>query len=63
MTKVYSPKFTQLFKQVEATDNRIRQMNDLNADTDFGFEEFKDQIALKHKLLLESVSNGQQTIT
>lgn len=38
-------------------------MNDLNSDTDFQIEEFKDQIGLKHKLLLDSVSNGHKTIS
>ena len=37
-------------------------MNDINNDTDFQFEEFKDQIGLKHKLLLDSVSNQTKTI-
>ena len=37
-------------------------MNDLNNDTDFQYEEFKDQIGLKHKLLLDSVSNQTATI-
>ena len=62
LAKSYSPKFTQLFKQVEATEEKLRQMNDLNGDTDFQFEEFKDQIGLKHKLLLDSVSNQHKTI-
>lgn len=57
ITKSYSSKFTQLFSQVETTEGKLREMNDLNNDTDFQFEEFKDQIGLKHKLLLDSVSN------
>ena len=38
-------------------------MNDLERDTDFQMEEFKDHIGLKHKLLLDSVSNGTKTIS
>lgn len=62
ITKAYSQKFTQLFKQVETNEEKVRQMNDINNDTDFQFEEFKDQIGLKHKLLLDSVSNQTKTI-
>ena len=37
-------------------------MGDLSKDNDYQFDEFKDQITLKHKLLLDSVKNGHQTI-
>ena len=47
---------------MEATEEKLRNMKDLDGDTDFQFEEFKDQIGLKHKLLLDSVSNGHKTI-
>ena len=62
LTKSYSPRLAQLSKQVEATELKLREMNDLNNDSGFQFEEFKDQIAVKHKLLLDSVQNGHQTI-
>ena len=42
ITKSYSSKFTQIFKQVETNDEKLREINDLNNDTDFQFEEFKD---------------------
>jgi len=35
VTSSYSPKFTQLFKKVEALDEKFRTFNDLNNDTDF----------------------------
>lgn len=35
LTKTYSPKFSQLFKQVESLEDKLRSMNDLNNDTDF----------------------------
>ena len=35
LTKTYSAKFTQVFSQVETAEGKLREMNDLNNDTDF----------------------------
>lgn len=47
---------------MEACEDRIRQLSDVSNDNDLHFEEFRDQIALKHKLLLDSVANGHMTV-
>ena len=35
LSESYSPKFTSLFKQVEALEETMRRINDLNNDTEF----------------------------
>ena len=55
-------KFTTARQQIESLEERVKNLGDLNNDNDFQFDEFKDQITLKHNILLESVTNGHQTI-
>ena len=35
LAKTYSPKFTQVFKQMSVIEEKQRQINDLNNDSDF----------------------------
>ena len=35
LTKAYSPKINHLYKQFEALEEKLRQVNDINNDADF----------------------------
>ena len=55
-------KFRALSDQIENLDTRLKRVSELNSDFDTQIEEFKDQMGIKHKLLLDNLSNLSETI-
>jgi CII-binding regulator of phage lambda lysogenization HflD len=56
VTQAYGPKFKTLYDFMESTDGKLKVIGDVHTNNDLNFEDFKNTLALKTKIMQESVS-------